>query len=225
MSIVLAIDSAQERCAVAVRAAGRTVAQRVLTGGKGHAEAVLPLVAETLAAAGVGYGDLQLLAATTGPGVFTGVRVGLAAVLGLRIALGIPAVGIGTLVATAATARAEGAAGRILVVNDARRDEVYLQGFAVDGTPEDDVALLPLAEALGRAGAPAVLVGTAAHAIMALLPAAAALCVHDGSALPDAGIVAALAEAAARSAQPPAPRPLYVRAPHITQPRVPGKDA
>lgn len=215
---VLAIDTAQERCAVAVRAGGRTVATRTLTEPKGHAEALLPLLAQVLADANLAYGELQLLAATTGPGVFTGVRVGLAAVRGLRLALNIPAVGIGTLPATAATARAGGGAeGPLAVVNDARRDEVYLQVFSAAGEPTGDAVLLPVGEAMMQLAVPMTIVGTGVALVRA---AASERGIPCGSVdRPDVGIVAAMAEAQYASGALAPPRPLYVRAPHITQPR------
>jgi tRNA threonylcarbamoyladenosine biosynthesis protein TsaB len=211
------VDTAQECCAVAVRAAGATVASRTLAQPKGHAEALLPLIAEVLGQAHVQYRDLHLLAATTGPGVFTGVRVGLAAVRGLRLALGIPAVGIGTLAATAATARAAGIAGPLAVVNDARRDEVYLQTFAPGGDPSSEAVLLPLSEAAAFVRPELTIVGTATAL---LRDSAANRSFHFADVdRPRVEIVAALADALYGSTDLPPPRPLYVRAPHITQPR------
>lgn len=214
---VLAVDVAQERCAVAVRAGGRTVATRTLTEARGHAEALLPLLAQVLADAGMHYRDLHLLAATTGPGVFTGVRVGLAAIRGLRLALGIPAVGIGTLPATAATARAAGTQGPLAVVNDARRDEVYLQAFSAAGDPTDEAALLPVSEVMLHLIAPLTIVGTGAALVRAAASERGIHCALVGH--PEVGIVAEMAEAHYASGVLPPPRPLYVRAPHITQPR------
>lgn len=61
---------------------------------RGHAEALLPLIEAVLAEARCGYGDLDILAVCTGPGSFTGVRIGVAAVRGLALSLGVPAVGV-----------------------------------------------------------------------------------------------------------------------------------
>ena len=63
---VLAVDTAQERCAVALRVAGATAVTRTLAEPKGHAEALLPLIGEVLAQANLQYRDVHLLAATTG---------------------------------------------------------------------------------------------------------------------------------------------------------------
>jgi tRNA threonylcarbamoyladenosine biosynthesis protein TsaB len=213
--VVLAIDTAQEQCAVALRVAGRTAATRTLPEPKGHAEALLPLVAAVLAEAGMAYANLQLLAATTGPGVFTGVRVGLAAVRGLRLALGIPALGIGTLAATAATARARGAIGPIVVVNDARRGEVYVQSFDAGDVPAAEPALLSASDLPGHLSPGVTIVGTAA----ALVPTASAAPAFAAVERPDVGVVAAIAEVLHGAGHHPPPRPLYVRAPHITEPR------
>ena len=214
---VLAVDTAQERCAVALRVAGATAVTRTLAEPKGHAEALLPLIGEVLAQANLQYRDVHLLAATTGPGVFTGVRVGLAAVRGLRLALGIPALGIGTLPATAATARAAGVAGAIATVNDARRDEVYLQTFTAHGEPNQEAVLIPLSEASGHLRPEMTVVGTAVPPLRGLL--ADTTFQYAAVERPDVGIVAAMAEALYAAADLPQPRPLYVRPPHITQPR------
>lgn len=211
---VLAIDTAQEHCAVAVRVAGRTAAARKRTEDKGHAEALLPLIADVLAEAGQTYANVQLLAATTGPGVFTGVRVGLAAVRGLRLALGIPAVGVGTLPAVAATARAAGATGPIAVVNDARRGEVYIQMFDALGAPLSEPALRSAGDLPAHLVPPLTVVGTAA-ALVTPSPGIDRARVER----PDVGVVAAMAEALYAAADSYPPRPLYVRAPHITEPR------
>lgn len=202
---------------MAVRIAGVTAASRTLTEPKGHAEALLPLIAEVLGQAHVQYRDLHLLAATTGPGVFTGVRVGLAAVRGLRLALGIPAIGIGTLPATAAAARAAGVAGPLAVINDARRDEVYLQTFSAHGDPSSEAMLLSLSEAASLVPPEMTVVGTALALLRESAPHRPFH--HVDVDRPQVEIVAALAEALHGAADLPPPRPLYVRAPHITQPR------
>ena len=76
---------------------------------------------------GIAFSDLGRLAVTTGPGTFTGQRVGLAFMRGLRIALHLPLAGITTLAAMAEAARAETGLRRAIALHDARRGEVYLE--------------------------------------------------------------------------------------------------
>ncbi len=83
-----------------------------------------------LGQAGAAYADLAKLAVTVGPGSFTGVRVGVAAVRGLALALAIPAVGISTLEALAEPHRKS---GRVLAAIDAKRGELYAALYAPDG--------------------------------------------------------------------------------------------
>ena len=61
---------------------------------RGHAEALAPMVQDIMAQAGLGFSQLDRLAVTTGPGTFTGQRVGLAFMRGLRVALKKPLTGI-----------------------------------------------------------------------------------------------------------------------------------
>ena len=75
---------------------------------------------------GHAFASLNRLAVTTGPGTFTGQRVGLAFMRGLRLALGIPLVGVTTLEAMAEAALAETGERKAAAIHDARRDEAYL---------------------------------------------------------------------------------------------------
>ena len=95
---------------------------------KGQAERLMPLLESLLAEAGKGWGDLTRLAVGTGPGNFTGVRIAVAAARGLALGLGIPAIGVPRL-----EALAHGLPRPVTVIEDARRDEVYLQEFSATG--------------------------------------------------------------------------------------------
>src|SRR5436190_2439327 len=95
---VLAIDTALAACAAAVLESGRgIVASESLPMVRGHAEALIPLIARVMKQSDMAFRDLQRIAVTTGPGSFTGVRVGLAAARGFAVATGVPVVGISTL--------------------------------------------------------------------------------------------------------------------------------
>jgi tRNA threonylcarbamoyl adenosine modification protein YeaZ len=155
---------------------------------KGQAERLMPLLEELLREAGLGWSDLTRLAVGTGPGNFTGVRISVAAARGLALGLGIPAVGI-----TRLEALAFGLPRPITVVEDARRGEVYVQGF---GT-ETSEALLMDGSDLPHVVETAHVTGSAAGP--AALPAA----------VPLAEAMARLA--AARALPQPRPAPFYLR--------------
>lgn len=170
MSVLLAIDTAAPRLALAVlRADGRidTLAEDMATG---QAERLFPALDELLARAGVGYGDLTRIAVTTGPGSFTGLRIGLSAARGLALALNLPVLGIPSLLALSLAAN-----GPVAVLLDARRGEAYVQIFAGPGRPAREASLLPMdeAQALVPPGAPVITSPTVDIAAMARFAATA----------------------------------------------------
>ena len=215
--LCLGIDTALGACSVALASESGLRARRYRAMTAGHAEALAPMAEALMAEAGVAFADLGRIAVTTGPGTFTGQRIGLAFARGLAAALGIGCVGLTTLEVIAAAARAEFPGRPVLVASDARRGEAYVQGFAADGAPLGPPALLTLAgaaQSLAALGGAPVLAGTAAAAIAALLaPGAAALARSDQ---PDAAIVARLGLALPEPSGPPAP--LYLRAPDAKLP-------
>jgi tRNA threonylcarbamoyladenosine biosynthesis protein TsaB len=214
---ILAFDTTMNACAIALWADGGIVARRIDTMTHGQAEALVPAIEATLAEAGLGYADLDRIAVTTGPGSFTGVRVGLATARGLGLAAGLPVIGIGTAEVLAATARrTEAASGEITVVIDARRAEVYAQTFDARGAPLGGAqCLLPSAVTVT---ADTLLAGDAVARVAGRLPAkphAVELAYADPADL------AALASV--RSLDGPAPTPLYVRPPDAVVPRDGGR--
>ena len=148
---LLAIDTAGPRLQLALR---RDHGADVLVEDMptGQAERIFPAIAELLARHGATYADLTRIAVTTGPGSFTGVRIGLSAARGLGLGLAIPVVGVPSLVALS-LAGPPGPPFAVLL--DARRDEAYLQRFLAPGEPMGGAALLPVAEA--RRGLPGTL--------------------------------------------------------------------
>src|SRR5262249_11140968 len=101
---VLAIDTALEACSVAVLDTERADVRfhESIAMQRGHAEALMPLVARVLARSSLDFSALDRIAVTTGPGSFTGLRVGIAAARGIALAAGKPAIGLSTLAAFAA---------------------------------------------------------------------------------------------------------------------------
>ena len=128
--LILAIDTALDACAAAVldTSAGGVIAQESQAMKRGHAEALMPLIARVMKASGVAFAALDRIAATTGPGSFTGLRVGLSAARGIALAAGKPVVGVTTLTAFAAPIVSENDEPHpVLAAIDARHDHVYFQ--------------------------------------------------------------------------------------------------
>ena len=117
MPLILAFDTATERATSALVDDGEVLGERV-----SRAATLLADVDALLRQAGAHPRDLGGLALGTGPGSFTGIRIGLAAARGLALALGVPAAGVSTLDALAA-----GAPGATPVI-DAKRREVFVPG-------------------------------------------------------------------------------------------------
>ena len=211
---VLAIDTALASCSVAIfdSDASRILASQSLQMTRGHAEALMPLVERVMAEAGTSFGGIDRVAVTTGPGSFTGLRVGIAAARAIALAAEKPAVGVTTLAAYAAPYQAEGRFPTIAAI-DARHDHVYFQVFAPGGRPSGEPRLAPLREAAeAAAAAPARLVGSAAEAIAAALSDNEVKPVSVEPRLaPDIAWVARLGAISAENASPPVPQ--YLRAP------------
>ena len=132
---VLAIDTALGACAAAVldSQAGAILASESLGMVRGHAEAVMPLIARVMDAARCEFAELDRIAVTVGPGSFTGLRVGISAARGIALAAGRPAIGLSTLSALAAPHVAARSGDTIIAAIDARNEQVYFQVFAPNG--------------------------------------------------------------------------------------------
>lgn len=117
---ILALETSTEIGSCALLQ-GQTLIERLCPAGRSHSETLLPLVRELVDQAGLRIGDLDAIAFGAGPGAFTGLRVACAAAQGLAVAAELPLLAIGTLEAMAEASGAE----RVLVVLDARMNEVY----------------------------------------------------------------------------------------------------
>lgn len=212
---VLAIDTALAACAAAVLDTQQTkvVAFETLAMTRGHAEAVMPLIARVMDRAGVAFAALDRIAVTTGPGSFTGLRVGLSAARGIALAASKPAVGLSTLAGFAAPLIADDDQSSVVAAIDARHDHVYLQVFGIGGRTVVPPRITPLRDAVRFAtAAPARIVGSGAKLIAAHWPDTAPppMLVEQIDA-PDIGWIARLGAAADVDHGPP--KPLYLRAP------------
>lgn len=139
---LLAIDTAAPRLQLALLMDQR-VDTLVEDMPQGQAERIFPAIEELLARNGVTYAALGRIAVTTGPGSFTGLRIGLSAARGLGLALEIPVIGVPSLLALSLGSDTVPTA----VLLDARRGEAYVQLFSGPASPEGPARLLPMDDA------------------------------------------------------------------------------
>ena len=207
--MILGIDTSAAQCAVAllgspINAVEPVVERRAME--RGHAEHLFPMIGEVLARAGIGYEGIGRVAVCTGPGSFTGVRIGVSAARGIALGRGIPVIGISRFEALAAVA-----GGPVAICLAGRGGSVYLQAFGADGAP---LAAPEMTTDIGlEAAIPPGCTrfdGDAAH-----LLAGDSARLADG--LADPAVIARLS-GGRESAAPPAP--LYLRGADAELPRV-----
>lgn len=213
--LLLAIDTALDACAAGIldTGTGHLVAHETLPMKRGHAEALMPLLARVMTQSGIAFAELDRIAVTTGPGSFTGLRVGLSAGRGIGLAAGKPVVGVTTLAAYAAPVVSRNGDVPVIASIDARHDHVYFQAVSGNGTSLQRPCVIPINEAIeaARFGAPH-LVGNAANLLAARWPDDALQPVAiDEQAAPEISWVAWLG--AAVDPQTALARPFYLRAP------------
>ncbi|HKU08412.1 MAG TPA: tRNA (adenosine(37)-N6)-threonylcarbamoyltransferase complex dimerization subunit type 1 TsaB [Bradyrhizobium sp.] len=218
--LILAIDTALDACAAVVldTDSNKVIARESQAMKRGHAEALMPLVARVMKESEIGFAALDRVAATTGPGSFTGLRVGLSAARGIALAASKPVVGITTLTAFAAPHVSEHGENPIVSAIDARHDHVYLQVVTGYGESLISPRVAPMAEALAASqfGAP-LLVGNAANMLAERWPKDASPPVKvEQQSAPDIVWVAWLAAAVDPAVA--TPRPFYLRAPDAKPP-------
>ncbi len=145
--MLLALDTSTPLVSVAVYddVSGSVLASLTSDRPMKHGESVAPLVDRALSSAGVARSDLTGIAAGTGPGPFTGLRVGLVSARVLGLALGVPVRGVCSLDAVAA---AVSSSGQFVVVSDARRKELFHASYSPDGQRLTDPAVSRPADVL-----------------------------------------------------------------------------
>ncbi|MFN3721525.1 MAG: tRNA (adenosine(37)-N6)-threonylcarbamoyltransferase complex dimerization subunit type 1 TsaB [Paracoccaceae bacterium] len=143
--ITLAFDTSAAHCAAALLLPDGHCVIRVEDMAKGQAERLLPLLEEVLAEAGILWCDLGAIGVGTGPGNFTGVRISVAAARGLALSLHVPAIGV-----TRFEALAFDLPRPLTVIEDARRNDAYVQHFGTDGPEPAKLQSLAQITGLGQ---------------------------------------------------------------------------
>ncbi len=221
---LLAFDSSMTGCAAAVLTSGtggtwQVCARAEAPLGKGQSETLMPLLETVMAKARLGWGDLDLIAVTVGPGSFTGLRIGLAAARGLALSLNVKVAGIATPEAIAAGVPADERQGRpILVAIDSKRADHFIQAFAPDLMPLTPVAAMTPEAAIALAGPSPILAGDGAQKLAALIPGAA---ISSTAPLPDPVVFGPLAAQHFAAGTALAAEPLYLRPADVTMPNTP----
>ncbi|MGN1079159.1 MAG: tRNA (adenosine(37)-N6)-threonylcarbamoyltransferase complex dimerization subunit type 1 TsaB [Alphaproteobacteria bacterium] len=127
---ILAIDSAHGTCSAAYFNGDKVVSEIVEEMERGQAERLLPMVQDVLKRAGAGFEEIEAVAVTTGPGSFTGVRVGLAAADGIALAAGLPMIGVSVLETLAwKIHRRNSGLEKLCLVLETKRDDFYIQRY------------------------------------------------------------------------------------------------
>jgi tRNA threonylcarbamoyladenosine biosynthesis protein TsaB len=184
----VAIETATETVGVAVRNDDGVQAEFTLTGRRRHVESLTPALEHLLGQVGLSAADLGLVVVDVGPGLFTGLRVGVAAAKGLAQARRIGIIGLSSLAVLTRAAAENGHCGRVLSAVDARRGEVFAAAADLDdeGSPTEVLApglfsppdLARVLEGLG--GEPILAVGDGAQRYAEVFAAVPGVSVPDG---------------------------------------------
>ena len=147
---IFAVESAGRAASAAVAAEGRVISYACLDRGLTHSETLMPLCDRVFAGAGLMPKDIDCFAVTTGPGSFTGLRIGISLIKGMALACGRPCVG--APVNDALSRRAAGFPGVAVTVTDARAGRVFAAAYDMtqDGRRLLEDEAVPVSELAGR---------------------------------------------------------------------------
>ena len=213
---VLAVDTTTERGSVAVTEDDSVAGEVRLVSPDGHSRRLLPAVDFLLQSLGLRPGDIAGYAVTTGPGSFTGLRVGLSTVQGLALGAGRPCVGMSALEVLAA--RIAGAAPASVALMDAYRGEVYGAVYDEQGRAVGPATVERPDALVGRTPERAAFVGDGARRHRDLILALRPYALFPARSLFLAGTLARLAAPRLQRGEGVSPaglRPLYLREPDI----------
>ncbi|WP_433512726.1 tRNA (adenosine(37)-N6)-threonylcarbamoyltransferase complex dimerization subunit type 1 TsaB [Nonomuraea sp. CA-143628] len=208
--LVLAFDTATPAVTAALHDGRSVLAESTTIDARRHGELLIPTIETVLREAGAALSEVTAVVAGSGPGPYTGLRVGLMTAQGLATTLAVPAYGICTL---DAVAYGSGLAEPFLVATDARRKEVFWARYSdartrLDGPFVDRPAEVPVE------GLPVVGAGAGLYPDV--------LGRSDAPPYPYAGFLAALAAERIAAGEPLGPpRPIYLRRPDAVVPGAP----
>jgi len=166
---IVAVDTTTPRGSVALVEDGESRAEVRVGAADRHSRWLVGAIALVVEGLGLAPEDVDAWAVATGPGSFTGLRVGLSTVQGLALAASRPCVGLSSLEALAALAR--GSAPTIVALVDAFRDEVYSGVYEADGRPRGEPRVGPVEAVLPGLAGRVAFVGDGAHRFRARIEA------------------------------------------------------
>ncbi|MEU3506880.1 tRNA (adenosine(37)-N6)-threonylcarbamoyltransferase complex dimerization subunit type 1 TsaB [Streptomyces longwoodensis] len=211
--LLLALDTATPAVTVALHDGTDVIASSSQVDARRHGELLLPAVDRVLDAAGLTLDAVTAVVVGTGPGPYTGLRVGLMTADTFGLALGVPVYGVCTLDGLAYACDLPAGQGPFVVATDARRKEVYWATYADARTRLTDPAVDRPADIAERvAGLPAV--GAGALLYPDTFPVA-----HEPEHVSAAALARLAAERLAAGEELPRPRPLYLRRPDAQVPK------
>ena len=169
---ILSVDTSTTTCTVGIVDGDTLVAESVDASGQTHARHVMGMIDDTLDRAALLVRDLEGFAVVTGPGTFTGLRIGISTVKGLAYALSRPLVGISSLAALAA--QADLPAQQVCPVMDARRKEVYFGFYTLAAGVQKQIGphrVSPPLEMIKNVRAPCQFIGNGARMYQKMIQA------------------------------------------------------
>ncbi|MFN3827864.1 MAG: tRNA (adenosine(37)-N6)-threonylcarbamoyltransferase complex dimerization subunit type 1 TsaB [Micavibrio sp.] len=222
---ILALDTAMGACSVGFFDADD--AQRsmssVMPMTRGHAEKLVPLIKDVLIKAQADFSDIDLVAVTTGPGAFTGLRIGMSTAEALALSLQIPAVGVTTLAALAAAyfSKQNNITQPVLVIIETKRTDFYGQLFSAEGEELSEPFAMPGEDIAGEyLSSPVTVIGDALARFAAEVPETARVNITpcEGFELCDPLYIARIAQGLhASGALPEQLKPVYLRGADVSQ--------
>jgi tRNA threonylcarbamoyladenosine biosynthesis protein TsaB len=218
--LVLAVDTATPRASLALVRSGELLGEIRLSGEASHSSRVLPAVEFLLGSLDLGPQAVEGYAVSSGPGSFTGLRIGISTVQGMALASGRPCLAVSTLDLLAA--RIRGAAESLVAVMNAFREEVFACLYDAEARPLGPPTVESPERLLSRVPSDAAFFGDGVTVYRDQIESACKDAVFPERSLFLAGTLARLAEArleAGEGVPPDRLRPLYVREPSIRKGR------
>ena len=218
---ILALDTSTSACSAAFWSGGAVQGDQFAEMARGQSEHLVPMIKSVLDGCSVTMQDLDMIAVSTGPGAFTGVRIGLATARGLALASGLPLRGVTSLEAVAHGVPADDRTDRgVLALIDSKRDDVFTQLFDADLSPMSEPQALSPGDVISycqQYNLDVTLAGDAAERMMEHGLSGAGVHVRPSSSRhPQAAVIAAIAAERGLPAPDDAPpAPLYLRAPDV----------